>query len=251
MFDLTGKTAVITGGGSGIGKETALLFAKHGAHVCIIDLNGADAVNEITVAGGTANTYTCDVSNQQMVHGVIAEIGKVDILINNAGIAHIGKADTTSEADFEKVFNINVKGAYNCLHAVLPLMVQQKSGVVLNVSSIAAVVGITDRFAYSMSKGAIQAMTFSVARDYIDNNIRCNCICPARVYTPFVKNFVAKNYPGKEEEMFDKLSKSQPIGRMGTTKEIATLILYLCSEEASFITGCDYAIDGGFIRLNN
>ena len=251
MFDLTGKTAVITGGGSGIGKETALLFAKHGAHVCIIDLNGADAVSEITAAGGTAKTYTCDVSNQQMVHGVITEIGKVDILINNAGIAHIGKADTTSEADFERVFNINVKGAYNCLHAVLPLMVQQKSGVVLNVSSIAAVVGITDRFAYSMSKGAIQAMTFSVARDYINNNIRCNCICPARVYTPFVENFVAKNYPGKEEEMFDKLSKSQPIGRMGTTKEIATLILYLCSEEASFITGCDYAIDGGFIRLNN
>ena len=251
MFDLTGKTAVITGGGSGIGKETALLFAEHGAHVCIIDLNGADAVNEITAAGGTANTYNCDVSNQQQIHGVIAEIGKVDILINNAGIAHIGKADTTSEADFERVFNVNVKGAYNCLHAVLPLMVQQKSGVVLNVSSIAAVVGITDRFAYSMSKGAIQAMTFSVARDYIDNNIRCNCICPARVYTPFVENFVAKNYPGKEEEMFDKLSKSQPIGRMGTTKEIATLILYLCSEEASFITGCDYAIDGGFIRLNN
>jgi 2-keto-3-deoxy-L-fuconate dehydrogenase len=251
MFDLTGKTAVITGGGSGIGKETALLFAKQGAHVCIIDLNGTDAVKEITAAGGTASTYNCDVSNQQQVHGIIAEIGKVDILINNAGIAHIGKADTTSEADFERVFNVNVKGAYNCLHAVLPLMVQQKSGVVLNVSSIAAVVGITDRFAYSMSKGAIQAMTFSVARDYIDNNIRCNCICPARVYTPFVENFVAKNYPGKEQEMFDKLSKSQPIGRMGTTKEIATLILYLCSDEASFITGCDYAIDGGFIRLNN
>jgi 2-keto-3-deoxy-L-fuconate dehydrogenase len=251
MFDLTGKTAVITGGGSGIGKETALLFAKQGAHVCIIDLNGTDAVKEITAPGGTASTYNCDVSNQQQVHGIIAEIGKVDILINNAGIAHIGKADTTSEADFERVFNVNVKGAYNCLHAVLPLMVQQKSGVVLNVSSIAAVVGITDRFAYSMSKGAIQAMTFSVARDYIDNNIRCNCICPARVYTPFVENFVAKNYPGKEQEMFDKLSKSQPIGRMGTTKEIATLILYLCSDEASFITGCDYAIDGGFIRLNN
>lgn len=251
MFDLTGKTAVITGGGSGIGKETALLFAKQGAHVCIIDLNGTDAVKEITAAGGTASTYNCDVSNQQQVHGIIAEIGKVDILINNAGIAHIGKADTTSEADFERVFNVNVKGAYNCLHAVLPLMVQQKSGVVLNVSSIAAVVGITDRFAYSMSKGAIQAMTFSVARDYIDNNIRCNCICPARVYTPFVENFVAKNYPGKEQEMFNKLSKSQPIGRMGTTKEIATLILYLCSDEASFITGCDYAIDGGFIRLNN
>lgn len=251
MFDLTGKIALITGGGSGIGKETALLFAKHGAEVCIIDLNATDAVNAIVQAGGKARSFSCDVSNQQQVHQVIEEIGKVDILVNNAGIAHIGKADTTSEADFDKVFNVNVKGAYNCLHATLPLMVKQNSGVILNVSSIAALVGITDRFAYSMSKGAIQAMTYSVARDYIDAGIRCNCICPARVYTPFVENFLTKTYPGKEKEMFDKLSKSQPIGRMGTTSEIAILILYLCSDEASFITGCDYPIDGGFIKLNN
>lgn len=244
MFDLTGKTAVITGGASGIGKETALLFEKHGAEVIIIDLK-ADAT------AGNVRFFTCDISNHKQVHEVIAQIGKVDILVNNAGIAHIGKADTTSEADFDKIYNVNVKGAYNCLHAVLPLMVKQGSGVILNVSSIAAVVGITDRFAYSTSKGAIQAMTFSVARDYIDNNIRCNCICPARVYTPFVEKFIAENYPGKEKEMFDKLSASQPIGRMGTTAEIATLILYLCSDEASFITGCDYPIDGGFIKLNN
>jgi 2-keto-3-deoxy-L-fuconate dehydrogenase len=251
MFDLTGKTAIITGGGSGIGKETALLFAKQGAEVCIIDLNATEAVEAIIAAGGKARSFSCDVSNQQQVHQVIDEIGKVDILVNNAGIAHIGKADTTSEEDFDRVYRVNVKGSYNCLHSVLPIMVKQNSGVVLNVSSIAAVVGISDRFAYSMSKGAIQAMTFSVARDYISNNIRCNCICPARVYTPFVENFVAKNYPGKEQETFEKLSKSQPIGRMGTTAEVATLILYLCSEEASFITGCDYPIDGGFIKLNN
>jgi len=254
MFDLTGKTAVITGGGSGIGKEAAQLFAKHGAEVCIIDLNRQDAtgtVNVIIEAGGKARSFTGDVSNQQQVGQVIGEIGSVDILINNAGIAHIGKAHTTSEDDFDKVYKVNVKGAYNCLHAVLPLMVKQNSGVILNVSSVAALVGIEDRFAYSVSKGAIQAMTFSVARDYIANNIRCNCICPARVYTPFVENFVANNYPGKEQEMLDKLSRSQPIGRMGTTAEIATLILYLCSDEAAFITGCDYVIDGGFTKLNN
>jgi 2-keto-3-deoxy-L-fuconate dehydrogenase len=254
MFDLTGKIAVITGGGSGIGKEAAKLFAKQGAEVCIVDLNEKDATdtaNLIIQAGGKAKPFICNVSNQQQLHAVIDEIGKVDILINNAGIAHIGKADTTSEADFDKVYNVNVKGAYNCLHAVLPVMVKQNSGVVLNVSSVAAVVGIEDRFAYSMSKGAIQAMTFSVARDYISQNIRCNCICPARVFTPFVENFVAKNYPGNEAEILNKLSKSQPIGRMGTTAEIATLILYLCSNEAAFITGCDYPIDGGFIKLNN
>jgi len=254
MFDLKGKTAIITGGGSGIGKAAAQLFAKQGAQVYIIDLDSvaaADTVEAITKQGGNANFYSCDISNQQQVHQVIDGMGKVDILVNNAGIAHIGKADTTSEADFDKVYRVNVKGAYNCLHAVLPLMVKQKGGVILNVSSVAALVGITDRFAYSMSKGAIQAMTFSIARDYIEHHIRCNCICPARVNTPFVENFVSKNYPGQEKEMFEKLSKSQPIGRMGTVEEIAVLILYLCSDEASFITGCDYPIDGGFIKLNN
>jgi len=254
MFDLKDKIAVITGGGSGIGKATAQLFAKQGARVCIIDLDAiaaADTVEAIAKQGGNANFYSCDISDQQQVNQVIDRLVKVDILVNNAGIAHIGTASTTSEANFDKVYRVNVKGAYNCLHAVLPLMVKQNNGVILNVSSIAALVGITDRFAYSMSKGAIQAMTFSVARDYIDHHIRCNCICPARVHTPFVDNFIGKNYPGKEKEMFDKLSKSQPIGRMGTVDEIATLILYLCSDEASFITGCDYPIDGGFIKLNN
>src|SRR5476651_770792 len=254
MFDLNGKTAVITGGGSGIGKATAILFAKQGAVSHILDLNSAQAaqvVDEIKQAGGQAFAHTCDVSDKEQVDDIIGSIGTVNILVNNAGIAHVGKADNTSEEDFDRVFKINVKGVYNCLHAALPLMVKNGGGVVLNLSSIGAVVGISDRFAYSMSKGAVQAMTLSVARDYIHDNIRCNCICPARVHTPFVDGFIAKNYPGKEQEMFEKLSKSQPIGRMGTTDEIATLILYLCSNEASFITGCDYHIDGGFIKLNN
>jgi 2-keto-3-deoxy-L-fuconate dehydrogenase len=254
MFDLTGKTAVITGGGSGIGRATAILFAKQGAISHIIDLSEAQAmqvVEEIKQAGGQAQAHVCDVSSQEQVDAVISKIGTVDILVNNAGIAHVGKADTTSEEDFDRVFKINVKGVYNCLHAALPLMVKNGGGVVLNLSSIGAVVGIGDRFAYSMSKGAVQAMTLSVARDYIHDNIRCNCICPARVHTPFVDGFIAKNYPGQEKEIFEKLSKSQPIGRMGNTDEIATLILYLCSDEASFITGSDYHIDGGFIKLNN
>ena len=254
MFDLTGKSAVITGGGSGIGKATAVLFAKQGATSHILDMNEVQAqavLEEIRQSGGKAQIHVCDVSNGEQVAKIIESIGKVDILVNNAGIAHVGKADTTSEEDFDRVFKINVKGVYNCLHAALPLMVKNGGGVVLNLSSIGAVVGISDRFAYSMSKGAVQAMTLSVARDYIDNNIRCNCICPARVHTPFVDGFIAKNYPGQEKEIFEKLSKSQPIGRMGNTDEIATLILYLCSDEASFITGSDYHIDGGFIKLNN
>lgn len=254
MFSLKGKSAVVTGGGSGIGRAVALVFAQQGAAVHIIDLSeaaGKGVAGEIESAGGKAGVYACDVSNQQQVSDIFRQIGKPDILVNNAGISHIGRADNTSEADFDRVFNINVKGVYNCLHAAIPLMKAGGGGVIMNMSSIAAVAGLTDRFAYSMSKGAVYAMTLSVARDYIKDNIRCNCISPARVHTPFVDGFLAKNYPGREDEMFAKLSQSQPIGRMGKPEEIANLILYLCSDEASFITGSDYPIDGGFLKLNS
>jgi 2-keto-3-deoxy-L-fuconate dehydrogenase len=254
MFSLAHKTAVITGGGSGIGKAIAKLFAQQQATVHILELNaeaGQQAVAEIEAAGGTAQAHGADVSNQAQVLAAFEAIGRVDILVNNAGIAHVGKLENTTEADFERIYRVNVKGAYNCLFAAVPLMKQHGGGVIVNMASIAAHVGITDRFAYSMSKGAIHAMTLSVARDYLGDNIRCNSISPARVHTPFVDGFVAANYPGKEEEMFAKLSKSQPIGRMGTPEEVAALALYLCSDEAGFVTGCDYPLDGGFINLNN
>ncbi len=254
MFDLTGKNAIVTGGGSGIGKAISTLFAKQGAVVHILELNaeaGEQTATEIEDAGGKAFVYSADVSNQQQILETFMKIDKIDILVNNAGIAQIGKADTTEEADFERVFNINVKGAYNCLYATIPNMKANGGGVILNMASIAAVVGITDRFAYSMSKGAVFAMTLSVARDYLDDQIRCNSISPARIHTPFVDGFIAKNYAGREAEMFEKLSASQPIGRMGEPEEVAALALYLCSDEAGFVTGCDYPLDGGFIKLNN
>lgn len=254
MLQLTGKNAVITGSGSGIGKATALLFGRQGAHVYVLDLNATEAtgtVNEIVAAGGKATALVCNVVNQQEVKTAVNSVGRIDILVNSAGISHIGKADTTSEADFDRVYSVNVKGVYNCLHTVLPVMVEQGGGVVLNLASIAGTAGLVDRFAYSMSKGAVYAMTLSVARDYLDKNIRCNCISPARVHTPFVDGFLAKNYPGREAEMMERLSKAQPIGRMAKPDEIAMLILYLCSDEASFITGCDYPIDGGFLKLNS
>ncbi|SKB55606.1 NAD(P)-dependent dehydrogenase, short-chain alcohol dehydrogenase family [Parapedobacter luteus] len=251
---LAGKTAIITGGGSGIGRAISLRFAQEGAAVHILELNTAVAdtlVEAIGAFGGQASVHSCDVSKQEMVCDVVRGIGTADILVNNAGIAHVGDLEHTTEADFDRIYAVNVKGAYNVLYAVVPLMKKQGRGVILNMASIAAIVGITDRFAYSTSKGAVQAMTLSVARDYLPYGIRCNSISPARVHTPFVDGFIAKNYPGKEAEMFETLSKSQPIGRMAQPEEIASLALYLCSDEAGFITGNDYPIDGGFVKLNN
>jgi NAD(P)-dependent dehydrogenase (short-subunit alcohol dehydrogenase family) len=257
MFSLKNKTAVVTGAGSGIGKAIAKIFAKQEAEVHILDFDENAATQtaaEINTNGGKGFAIKCDVSNQQQVKELIKNIsvtsGSIDILVNNAGVAHIGTVETTGEDDFNRLLNVNVKGVYNCMQAAIPFM-KEKGGSILNMGSIASSVGIPDRFAYSMTKGAVAAMTLATAKDYIKFNIRCNCISPARVHTPFVDGFLSKNYPGKETEMFEKLSKGQPIGRMAEPEEVAYLVLYLCSDEASFITGCDYPIDGGFTKLNN
>ncbi|HEY4153844.1 MAG TPA: glucose 1-dehydrogenase [Puia sp.] len=254
MFSLQNKRAVITGGGSGIGKAIATLFAAQGAEVHIVDLNEANAnavAEEIRKKGGSSSVQVCDVSDQEQVKKIFNQIQPIDILVNSAGISHVGKLETTTEADFDKIYRVNVKGVYNCLYAAVLLMKEAKKGVIVNIASIANHVGLADRFAYSMSKGAVYAMTLSVAKDYLSAGIRCNSISPARVHTPFVDGFIAKNYPGKEKEMFEKLSRTQPIGRMAVTMEIAHLVLYLCSDESAFITGTDYPIDGGYITLNS
>jgi 2-keto-3-deoxy-L-fuconate dehydrogenase len=257
MFDLSGKTALITGGASGIGLAISQTFVKQGAYVHILELNielANQVVSQLVADGGQAEAHAVDISKQADVVNIVNAIAanhKIDILVNNAGIAHIGKADTTTEIDFDKVMNVNVKGVYNCLLATIPHLKSNGGGVILNMASIAATVGIPDRFAYSTAKGAVFSMTLSVAKDYLADNIRCNSISPARVHTPFVDGFISKTYPGKEAEMFEKLSKTQPIGRMAKPEEIGALALYLCSDEAGFVTGCDYLIDGGFEKLNN
>jgi NAD(P)-dependent dehydrogenase (short-subunit alcohol dehydrogenase family) len=256
IFSLKGKTAIVTGGGSGIGKAISTIFAKQGAHVCILDFstdNGSTTVSEIKKENGSANFYQCDVANQERIEEIFSEIAKkhtIDILINNAGIAHVGNIENTNSEDLDRLYNVNIKGIYNGMKAAIKHFKKNEKGVIVNMASIASSVGISDRFAYSMTKGAVLTMTYSVAKDYVANGIRCNCISPARVHTPFVDNFIKQNYPDNQEEMFENLSKTQPIGRMGKPEEIANLALYLCSDEASFITGTDFPIDGGFIKLN-
>jgi 2-keto-3-deoxy-L-fuconate dehydrogenase len=256
-FNLSGKVALITGAGSGIGRAIAIRLAEQGAHVHLLDLNEA-AINsvaaEINSQNLKATAHACNVASQAEAKSIIQQIANqynhIDILINSAGIAHIGKLESTAEQDLERLFQVNVKGVYNTMQAVIAFMKNQKSGVIINLASVAAFTGISERFAYSMTKGAVVSMTLSVAKDYVQDGIRCNSISPGRVHTPFVDGFLKANYPGKEKEMFDKLSKTQPIGRMATPDEIANLALYLCSDEASFITGTDYPIDGGFLKLN-
>jgi NAD(P)-dependent dehydrogenase (short-subunit alcohol dehydrogenase family) len=246
MFRLDKKICLVTGGSSGIGEAIASAFVQQGATVIVLDQKAGHLVK--------VEYREADVTNlpniQKIVDGVVATRRTIDVLVNCAGIAHVGNLESTTPADLDRLFNVNVKGTYHCMQAVIPTMKKQQRGVILNLASIAASVGLADRFAYSMTKGAVYAMTLSVAKDYLPFGIRCNCISPARVHTPFVDGFLRANYPGREAEMFDKLSKTQPIGRMAQPAEVAHLAVYLCSDEAGFVTGTDYPIDGGFIKLN-
>jgi NAD(P)-dependent dehydrogenase (short-subunit alcohol dehydrogenase family) len=255
-FELVSPYVIITGGSSGIGLAMVKIFHDQGAIVNVLDVQkpSEDTLKKLSINDETVNFHEIDITNNAAVKEVISLISikrGIGILINNAGIAHIGNILNTSDEDFQKIFNVNVKGAFNCIQAIIPFMIEMGEGLIINMASIAATVGIPDRFAYSISKGAIVSMTLSIAKDFIKKGIRCNCISPARVHTPFVDGFLNKHYPGKQEEMFEKLSASQPIGRMAEPEEIAQLAFYLCSKQASFITGTDIPIDGGFTRLNN
>jgi 2-keto-3-deoxy-L-fuconate dehydrogenase len=256
MPKLESRTAIITGGASGIGLAIARLFAREGAAVEIVDVSRDEmnhAREEIAAAGGTVHSSYCDVTGHRDVEAMVQEIharrGRIHILVNNAGIAHVGNALTTSPEDFERVQRVNVFGFANCLRSTLRFMVDDGGGVILNLASCVSVMAIQDRFAYSTSKGAVLAMTYAVAKDFLDHKIRCNALLPGRVHTPFVDGFIRKNYAGRETEMYDKLSKAQPIGRMAEPEEIAYAALFLCSDEASFITGTGLPVDGGTLTL--
>lgn len=252
MLSLAGKTAVVTGGGSGIGRAVVTLFAQRGARVVVLDISepaAQEAAAQVTAAGGVARAIACDVGDSSAVDAAFASLRDgeaLDILVNSAGIAHIGTLESTNEADFDRLYRVNVKGIYLCCRAAVRAM-SNRGGVIVNMASIASLIGLEDRFAYSMTKGAVLTMTRSIAVDYMARGIRCNCVCPARVHTAFVDRFLAEHYPGREAEMFQQLSKYQPLGRMASAHEVAMMALYLCSDEASFITGQALPLDGGVL----
>ena len=248
---MTGKTALVTGGGSGIGRAICLRLASEGATVRVLDLN-ADAANkvvgEISAAGGEASGHSADVGDHADVARAVGEVlalGAIDALVNNAGIAHVGTVESTSEEDLDRLYRVNVKGAYNLLSAVVPGMKARKNGAIVNIASVAATVAVGERFAYSMTKGAILAMTYSVAKDYVAHGIRCNAVSPARVHTPFVDEFLDRYYADNRDEVFEKLAKSQPIGRMGTPDEVAGCVYQLCSQDFGYVTGTEIFVTGG------
>jgi 2-keto-3-deoxy-L-fuconate dehydrogenase len=248
---LAGKYALVTGAGSGIGRAIAVRLAGEGAHVTLLEQRAEAAettATEIRTNGGAVRVIAADVSDTGAMRAAFEQLERLDILVNNAGIAHIGNVLTTTAADLDRIYAVNVKGVYHGLHFGVPKLLAAGGGAIVNLASTVSKIAVPDRFAYSMSKGAVLTMTLSVARDFI-GRIRCNCVCPARVHTPFVDDYLAKNYPGKEKEMFAKLEASQPIGRMGEPHEIAGLVAFLCSDEAGFITGSSYDIDGGTIHL--
>ena len=251
MFDLSHKIALVTGAGSGIGAAIAVTFAEAGAHVFVTDLNpvtAASTAERLTTRGGRAEAFALDVRDEatcaSVVHRVHAAAGRVDVLVNNAGIGHVGTMLTTEGDDLDRLYGVNVRGTFNVTRVVLPAMVARRSGVIINMASAAGVVGLRDRLAYAVSKFAVVGMTKSMALDHALDGIRVNCICPGRVETPWVAQRI-REHPDPERA-YHEMASSQAIGRMGTAEEIAAAALYLASDEAAFITGAALNIDGGW-----
>ena len=247
IFELTGKRALVTGAGSGIGAAIAETFARAGAHVFVTDvqLETAEATAaRIRTAGGAAEAVALDVRDESACGSVAAATGPLDVLVNNAGIGHVGTALTTTAADLDRLFAVNVRGMLNVTKVYLPDMIARRKGAIVNMASVAGLVGIRDRLAYATTKFAVVGLTKCMALDHAADGVRINCICPGRVETPWVAERI-KAYPDPERA-YQEMAATQAMGRMGTPEEIAAAALYLASDAASFVTGSAFAIDGGW-----
>lgn len=240
MFRLDHKHALVTGGASGIGAAVVDTLRAQGAVVRVLDLDDrADLPGDVTDPEAVARAFTRAEAEAPL-----------DILVCSAGIGFVGDILNTSPEDFDRLMAVNARGVFLCCReAVRRMTASGRGGCIVNICSIAAETALAERFAYSATKAAVLAMTRSIAKDFIGRAIRCNCVCPARVHTPFVDAYLARNYPGREAEVFAELSAAQPIGRMGRPDEVAALVGYLCSDEAAFITGAAYDIDGGVMAM--
>jgi NAD(P)-dependent dehydrogenase (short-subunit alcohol dehydrogenase family) len=251
MFDLTGKTALVTGAASGIGEAIAVTLAKAGAFVYVTDIdeeNGARVTKAIKNDGGQAEFLKLNVAENNDCLNAAETVRKnhdsLDILVNNAGIGHVGTIKETSAEDFDRLYAVNLRGMFNLTKAFVGSMIERKSGVVINMASVGGIVAIKDRLAYCTMKFAVVGFTKCLALDHALDGIRANCVCPGRVETPFVKARISE-YPDPEKA-YQEMSATQALGRMGTPEEIAASVLYLASDEAAFVTGTALVIDGGF-----
>jgi len=247
MFDLTGKTALVTGAGSGIGRAIAQRFAAAGARVFVADLDekgGVESVALIAAKNGRADFVKLDVADEAAAPALVAHTGPLDILVNNAGIGHVGTILQTTAADLDRLYRVNVRGVFNVTKAFLPAMLARKKGSVINIASIGGIVGVRDRFAYVTTKFAVVGITKQLALDHSAEGVRINCICPGRVETPFVQSRL-KEYADPEKAYRD-MSATQLIGRMGQPEEIAAAAHYLASDEAALVTGASLMADGGW-----
>ncbi len=259
-FRLDNRYALVTGGASGIGEATVKELARAGAHVYIADINlqAAEALvstvsqrerSEVPAFGGSATAIRLDVTSPDSITAAVAQISRLDILVNNAGIGHVGSIETTEPDDFDRLLNVNVRSVYLVTRAFMPLLLaatdDTHSGTVVNICSVAAQVGIKQRFAYCTSKGAVLSMTRQLAVEY-PKTLRVNAICPGTVETPFVEGYLEKFHKDNKEETRAQLRARQPIGRLGRPEEVASMVRYLASDEAAFISGAAMAIDGGW-----
>jgi NAD(P)-dependent dehydrogenase (short-subunit alcohol dehydrogenase family) len=242
-FRLDGKVALVTGGASGIGEATCKELARAGASVIVADIN-LEAAQALAASLPQAKAVRMDVTSVESIDAVAAQLERLDILVNNAGIAHVGSIDKVEPDDFDRMMTVNVKSVYLVTRAFLPLLLKVR-GSVVNMGSVAGQVGIKQRFAYCTTKGAVLAMSRQLAVEY-PKELRVNCICPGTVQTPFVEGYLDKYHAHEKEKIRGELNARQPIGRVGKPEEIASLIRYVCSEEAEFMTGSLLAIDGGW-----